>query len=69
MLNFLMLLRFEGLILDFLLLLEVRDQFWIVYCCREMRDKCWIVVGMPVEQKDLIHSSQITVNKTLSAPG
>ena len=30
---------------------------------------CWIVVGMPAEQKQLIHASQIAAHKTLSAPG
>ena len=30
---------------------------------------CWIVAGMPTEQKQLIHASQIAVHKTLFAPG
>jgi hypothetical protein len=29
---------------------------------------CWIVAGMPAEQKQLIHASQIAVRKTLFAP-
>jgi hypothetical protein len=33
-----------------------------------MGDHCWIVTGMPVEQKQLIHASQIAAHKTFSAP-
>jgi len=29
---------------------------------------CWIVVGMPAEQKQLIHASKIAAHKTHSAP-
>jgi hypothetical protein len=42
-----------------------------VWCYWEMGDHwdhCWIVAGMPAEQKQLIHASQIAAHKTLSAP-
>ena len=31
-------------------------------------DHCWIVAGMPAEQKQLIHASQIAAHETPSAP-